>query len=409
MINNAILQQLMKKVNKSFYVYDEEKILESINILKDKFSEFEVLYSVKTNPNKSIVDFMSKNNIGTDCASAKEVEISNLVNLDYDKIIYSSPGKTKSDIENTVDKCIITADSYNELAMINEVAKKRNTILEVGLRINANYNMFEGEPLSSKYGVDEETLIQNKDFINSLEHIKIIGIHVHLQSQVLDYEVIYNYYEYILKLALYCKEDMNFDIKFVNFGGGLGIKYSKSYDKLDIDKLGEMSNKLAKEYKKKLDARFIIESGRFLVCQSGTYVTPIVDIKTSRNIKYLIVQNGYNGFFKPTISELIVSYTGEKENLKMAEPIFTSYDSYKIELICEGNVKEKEIVTVGGNLCTAADILAKDILLEKAQIGDLVSINNAGSYAYTLSPLLFSSQDTPCQIYFRDINDYIIY
>ncbi len=406
MINNSVLQNLMKEVNTSFYVYDEEEILNSINILKEKFSEFEFLYSVKTNPNKHILKLMSDNNIGADAASAKEVKLSTLANMKKEKIIYSSPGKTRKDIESIMENCIITADSYNELILLNDIAKEKDIILEVGLRINANYNIFGGSPISSKYGVDEETLIGHKDFIDSLENIRIIGIHVHLQSQILDYNIIYNYYEYVLKLALHCQEKMNFQLKFINFGGGLGISYHESYETLDINKLGEKSNELIKRYKNKLNARFIIESGRFLVCKSGTYVTPIVDIKTSRNIKYLIVQHGYNGFFKPTISELIVSYTNTKDNLKMMEPLFTSYNSYEINLIQENQSTEKEQVTVGGSLCTAADILTKDIYLPKAKINDLISVNNAGSYAYTLTPVLFSSHERPVEIYFKDIYNY---
>ncbi|WP_434796579.1 diaminopimelate decarboxylase family protein [Terrisporobacter vanillatitrophus] len=410
MIDNNILRQLMSKVNKSFYVYDEEEILKSINILKDKFKEFEILYSVKTNPNKNILNLMSKNNIGADAASAKEVGISNVANINKNNIIYSAPGKRRKDIEESIDKCIITADSYNELSLLNEIGKDSNTHLEVGLRINADYNIFGGDSISSKYGVDEETLLENKNFIDSLSNIEIVGIHVHLQSQILDYEIIYNYYEYVLKLALFCKKEMNFNLKFINFGGGLGISYGDSYKNLDIDKLSTMSNKLIEKYKEKLNTRFIIESGRFLVCKSGAYVTPIIDIKESRGKKYLIVQNGYNGFFKPTISELIVSYTNKKDNLKMMEPLFTSYDSYTTSLIKRENEIEnhKEIVTIGGNLCTSVDILAKDILLTKAEINDLIFINNAGSYAYSLTPLLFSSQEKPVEIYFRSKDDYLI-
>ena len=408
MINNDILRYLMNQVNKSFYVYDEEEILKSINILKDKFSEFEFLYSVKANHNKHILDLMRKNNMGVDAASAKEVKLSALAQIDKEKIIYSSPGKTIQDIKSVIDECIITADSYNELNLLNDIAKEKGIILEVGLRINANYNMFGGNSLSSKYGVDEETLTAHKDFINNLKNIKIIGIHVHLQSQILDYNVIYNYYEYVLNLALFCQNEMNFNLKFINFGGGLGISYSDFYEDLDIDKLSYISNNLIRKYKEKINTRFIIESGRFLVCKSGTYVTPIVDIKTSRNIKYIIVQNGYNGFFKPTLSELIVSYTNKKNNLKMMEPLFTSYDAHKIDLIQNVKTDEKEVVTVGGNLCTAADILAKDILLPKAQINDLISINNAGSYAYTLTPLLFSSQEIPAEIYYKSVDSYEI-
>lgn len=85
----------------------------------------------------------------------------------------------------------------------------------------------------------------------------------------------------------------------------------------------------------------------------------------------------------------------------MMESLFTSYDSYKISLIKRENESEeiKEIVTIGANLCIAVDILAKDIVLQKAELNDLISINNAGSYAYSLTPLLFSRQEKTIEIY----------
>lgn len=406
MVIDETILSLMKKYDKSFYIYEEKEIIRSINKLKENFTSFEFLYSVKTNPNKNIINTIRENKIGGDAASVNEVKLCVKAKMKKEDIIYSAPGKTKRDIEEIYDKCIITADSYHELELLNQIAKKRDIKLKIGIRINANYNVYNNKPLSSKYGIDEEDLMLNKEYIESFENLEIIGIHVHLQSQILDYKIIYNYYKYILDLAIFCKDKMNFNLEFINFGGGIGISYNDFQNDLNIELLGKMSDKLINEYRDRLNCRFIIESGRFIACKSGTYVTPIVDIKTSRNIKYLIVLNAYNGFFKPTISEMVVSYATSKENLKMYEPLFTSFDSYKVRLLRQNKKEsmEREQVTIGGNLCTAVDIIAKDIELPHAEINDLIVINNAGSYAYTLTPILFSSQEKPLEIYLSKDN-----
>lgn len=223
MINSNVIKELMVQYDRPFYIYDEDVISKQIEILSRKFSQFEFLYSIKTNPYKPIVNFIVSRGFGADAASSEEVIIANKEGLFYEKVLYSSPGKTRKDIEKTLDKSIIIADSYNELALVNDIAKERKLKVKVGLRINPDYTMDIGKGVSSKFGVDEETLASQRDFLNSLTNIKITGIHVHLRSQILDYTTLYRYYERIFELALFCKDSMGWELEFINFGGGLGI------------------------------------------------------------------------------------------------------------------------------------------------------------------------------------------
>ena len=402
-----IIKDLIKKYKRPFYIYDEKVIADQISKLKTNFPEFEFLFSIKANPNKNILKFIAENGIGSDAASKNEVFKSIEAGIPKEKIIYSSAGKTKQDIKETYDKCIITADSYHELEIINEIAKENDIILRIGVRINPYYGIEGGEILPNKFGIDEESLLPHKEFINSLKNIKICGIHVHLKSQILNYETLYNYYKNVLELAVFCVEKMGFDMDYVNFGGGLGIKYSQREKELEINLLAEKCKELVKQFKQKLNSRLIIESGRFIVCQSGTYVTYIIDKKVSRGKNYLIVANGYNGFHKTTLAEMIKGYADcPLEKIPAIEPIFTSFDAYQVKVLNDSH--ENEEVTICGNLCTAADLIGKNLVLPKAEIGDVIAITNAGSYGFTLSPLLFSSHEIPYEIYLKLDNQTII-
>ena len=157
--NSKIIKKLMMENDRAFYIYDEKIIDRQIKILSEKMSHFEFIYSVKTNPYKPIVNFIASKGLGADAASAQEVMIAKDAGLSYDKVLYSSPGKTRTDIEKTIDKSIIIADSYNELALINDVARQRNLHINIGLRVNPDYIMDVGKGSSSKFGVDEETLV----------------------------------------------------------------------------------------------------------------------------------------------------------------------------------------------------------------------------------------------------------
>lgn len=385
----------------SFYIYFESVIKRQIDILLDNFPQFEFLYSIKTNPFQPIVDYIVSKGLGADAASAKEVFISHEAGLPYEKILYSTPGKTRKDIERTIDKAIIIADSYNELMLINNIAKSLNKHIEVGLRVNPNFNMDGEKGVSSKFGVDENTLINHGEFFKNLTNIKIAGIHIHIKSQVLDYKRLYQYYKNIFKLAEYCKDNLNWDIDFINFGGGLGLVYSLTNDApLDIKMLGAKCNDLIEKYKNKLKARFIIETGRFIICEAGYYVTPIIDIKESMGTKYLIVEKGLNGFLRPSIAELLTSNIPDTQIRKSLEPLYTVKDAFEF-LIPEGDANIFEKVSIVGSLCTATDIMAKDALVPKADIGDYIVVTKAGSYSYSLSPLLFAGHELPLQFYIK--------
>lgn len=405
-VNTNLIKKLMSEYDRPFYIYDEEVINNQIDTLTKKFSNFEFIYSIKANPYKPVVDFIASKGVGADAASSEEVLISARAGLSTDKILYSAAGKTKKDIAKTIDKCIIIADSYSELVKINDIAKEKNIHVKVGLRINPDYNMDIGSGESTKFGVDEETLLSNKELLDSLLNITIVGIHVHIRSQVLDYYKLYKYYENVFNLALYCKNTMNWNLEFINFGGGIGVAYSKENDTpLDLDTLSGKCDTLLQEFKDKLNVRLIIETGRFLVCDCGQYVTHIVDVKESRGTKYLIVENGLNGFLRPSVVSLVNAYTNSS-NPKSYEPFFTTKDAFGFNVIGKEN-DSLEKVDLVGNLCAATDILAKDIMLPICEVGDIVTLSKAGSYAYSLSPLLFTSHPLPLQVYVNS-NDEII-
>ena len=398
-----VIKSLMTQYDRPFYIYDERIISEQIKILTQNFLNFEFLYSIKTNPHMPIVKYIASKGLGSDSASAQEVLISHEAGIPFEKILYSSPGKTRKDIEKTLDKSILIADSYNELALINDIAKQRKLHVKVGLRINPDYTMDGEKGESSKFGVDEETLVNQNDFFNSLANIKIVGIHVHIRSQVLDYNKLYLYYEKIFELGVFCKNTMRWELEFINFGGGLGIVYSPSNDTpLEVESLSDKCEMLFEKFRDKINVRLIIETGRFVVCESGQYVTQIIDIKESRNKKYLVVENGLNGFLRPSIAELLTAYAPKESKLQGCEPLFTARDAFEFTIIKrEKPCTELETVSIVGNLCTSADIMAKDIEVIKAEIGDIIVVSKSGSYSYTLTPVLFASHRKPLQFYMR--------
>ncbi|MCC0702402.1 pyridoxal-dependent decarboxylase [Clostridioides sp. ES-S-0049-02] len=381
------------------YIYDEVNIIERCMELKNSILGFDFLYSIKTNPYNKIVKSIAKQGFGTDAASMKEVLISKECGVDRDNIYYSAPGKLEEELEAVLDKCIIIADSITEIELINKISEKQNKKIKIGIRINPAFTMDDDSSISSKFGIDIEDIDNVFKILNLCNYISVVGIHIHIKSQVLDFEKLGCYYEKCFLIALNLNKSEHINIEFINFGSGIGVVYDNLKESpVNLKKLSILTEKIVSTNANTLKARLFIESGRFVVCTSGNYYTKIVDIKVSRGIKYLVVRNGLNGFMRPIISNLIEKVTCGVE-LEGQEPLYTSNHAFYFSVLSSS--EEEEYVTIVGNLCTSLDVLANNVKLKKAVIGDVISINNAGSYSYSLSPLMFSSYEFPKQYYRR--------
>ena len=398
MIDNKVILEQLENYD-SFYMYDEEGIKTSIQNLKENFKNINFLYSMKTNNNYEVVKSIVSEDIGVDAASAREVMIAKNNDVKRENIQYSAPGKSIKDIKETINDCIIIADSLNEIDNINKVAKQNNMIAQIGIRVNPSFSFYKSEGVSSKFGIDENQLFDKIEKILNYPNINIVGLHIHLKSQELDIEILKNYYQNVVKLAKNFQNKTKYELAFLNMGSGIGINYSSKDLPIDLNELGTYTQELVTELKTEFpNLKIYIETGRYLVGKNGVYVTKVLDRKISYGKTYVILHNTLNGFIRPSLAKLISSYA-ENEELGGSEPLFTSKNAFEFTPVNKNRTNESEKVTLVGNLCTGTDVIGDDIYIKKLEIGDGIIINNAGSYAEVLSPIQFSSQRAPKSLF----------
>ena len=141
-----------------------------------------------------------------------------------------------------------------------------------------------------------------------------------------------------------------------------------------------------------------METGRYVVGKSGHYVVKVLDRKESMGTTFIILSNTLNGFIRPSLGQLVMGYAKDADPAG-SEPLFTNRDAF--QFIALTDERKQETVTLVGNLCTAADVIAKDISMPRLKQGDVIAITNAGSYGAVLSPMQFSSQTPPQQLLLR--------
>lgn len=383
----------------NFYFYDGSRIGQAITTMKEAFGNARILYSVKTNPNKDILRLVQSRGLGADAASIGEVLLCREMGFKADSIYYSTLGKTEKDIRCAIDQSIIIADSLNEIRIIDKVAQAQGVIAEIGVRINPDYSFdaLSKGGLPSKFGIDEEQFFAHWDHLSQLPYVKIVGLHVHLRSQETDECKLFSYIQNTLDLASKVQDSLNTKLKFLNLGSGIGIKYPGCANDMNMDSLSAKSADAIRLFSDRFpDTSILIESGRYIVGESGWYITKVLDKKVSKGKTFVILKSTLNGFIRPSIAKLIEECSGG-QSIAGHEPLYTCNEPSKI-IVLNDNVKEEK-VTLVGNLCTATDVVATDVNLPLLQPGDIVAFTHAGSYAAVLTPFQFSLHEKPLEFF----------
>ena len=301
-IENVNAKKISNKFGTPAYCYSQKRINENILQFKRNFKQINPLicFSVKSNNNLQILKIIKKNNLGADVVSKGELMISLKAGIPPNKIVYSGVGKTYQDIIYAINKKIllINAESENELNLIEFIAKKKNKIVDVGIRLNPNIDALTNSKISTgrnidKFGVDKNSLIKIlKNYKNS-KSINIKCLSVHIGSQITNYKPYIKMIEQIDKIL----KSVNHKFDFIDFGGGMGINYKRRDQKLNYNKL---SNSV-KKFVKNRNVKIIFEPGRSIVGNSAILLTKIIYIKNSKNRNFIIFDAAMNDLMRPAL------------------------------------------------------------------------------------------------------------
>ena len=388
-----LLDQL--KVHNNFYLYEESVIRASVDRLHASFPGAQFLYSVKCNPAGRVLDTIFASGLGADAASAAEVNCAAQRGVPADLIYFSAPGRTETDFRHAWGRCVLIADSLHELELISRIAVEKGETANVGVRLNPDFTFTADHGVPAKFGVDEEVFFAEADRLTTLPGVKIVGIHVHAKSQELDAALLAGYHKNMFRLTERVQELLGRPLAFANFGSGLGIPFTAEETALDIETVGAGFRAALADFRKvSPDTRILIETGRYVVGKSGTYVTKVLDKKQSRGKTFLLLCGTLNGFARPAVSRMVRGYSDAPAP---CEPIFTA--PWSEQWLPLTDTTETETVTVAGNLCTAADTIAQDITLPRLEISDGLAFTNAGCYAAVMTPMQFASLTPPAQLF----------
>lgn len=387
-IRDMLLTRLTQRVGSTpYFAYDRKLITGRIKSLRQCLpNKIKLHYAMKANPMPAVVQHIAGLVDGIDVASLGEIKVALDTVMLPSKMSFAGPGKNEHELSCAIAAgIVINIESELELERIVALAEHLAITPKVAVRINPDFELkssgmrMGGGP--KQFGIDAE---RAPIVLRRIIELGMIfeGLHIFSGSQNLKVEAIQDAHEKTLQLAVRLARESSIPIPSLNMGGGFGIPYFPGELPLNLAAVGEnlqhLLNRLEPEL---LETQFVIELGRYIVAEAGVYVCQVLDKKGSRGQLFLVTDGGMHhhlaasGNFGQVIRK-----------------------NYPVTVGNKVGIAETEVVSVVGPLCTPLDLLADQMELPKAEVGDLIVVFQSGAYGLTASPMSFLSHPIPCEV-----------
>ena len=379
-VDNISVLEIEKKCATPVYIYSELCLSNNYKALEEalenklgKSHPKLIAYSVKANSNVAVINVLKKINSGADVVSSGELKRVIKAGITGENIVFSGVGKTKDELSFALDADVMqfNIESISELEMLSEIASFKNKKAPIAFRINPDIDAGGHEKISTggsstKFGIPYKQAINAYEYAKTLPGIKVVGIDIHIGSQITDlapFKLAFN------KVLLLYKELIKNGHNIINIdlGGGIGVSYDENTKPFLINEYAD----LIKEKFGSLDCKLIFEPGRYITANAGILLTKVIRKKESYNNSFVIVDAAMNDILRPAL-----------------------YDAHHEVISVLEMKKGKEVIDyqVVGPICETGDIINRKASLSNIKDGDLLAIKCAGAYGAVMSSY-YNSRD----------------
>ncbi|MBT3073217.1 MULTISPECIES: diaminopimelate decarboxylase [Streptomyces] len=382
------INRLTEEFGTPLYLYDGDVLRAQFEGLRAPLHPaLEMFFSLKANPNVSVCALLRSLGARAEVSSMAELVTALRAGVPAHDIIFLGPGKSREEIAACLTEGILATvvESFEELALVDELAAEQGVLAPVALRVNPGFAV-KGSGLTMggkprQFGIDEEQVLAAEGLAERHPHVRLMGVHAYLGTRILDENVIVENSARILDLAERVSERLGFTLELVDVGGGLGVGYFEKERDLDPKVLADGLNPLIESFARAHPTtRLLLELGRYLTAPAGTYVVRVRYVKTSLGESFAVADGGTNHHMAAVGIGSFV-----KRNFPM-------------RLLNRLDEPADQPWVVTGPLCTPNDTLGKNVSLPPVRAGDLIGVDRSGAYGPTASPVLFLSHGYPAEV-----------
>ena len=365
------LRRIAEAVGTPVYVYSHATLSHHYRVFDRAFAGIPhiICYSMKANPNGSIIRTFTNLGSGVDIVSGGELSRAFAAGAPPAKIVYSGVGKMEGEIEEALRKGILmfNVESRQELETIDAIARRMRRKAPIALRVNPDVDPKTHPYISTglkknKFGIHIEQAMRDYEWAARRRHIEVVGVDCHIGSQLTEISPFLDAAGRVRALVDRLLRK-GLSIRYVDIGGGLGITYE---DEIPPDPQ-QYAAAIAGAFRG-LPVTIILEPGRVLVGNAGILLTRMLYTKPSQAAggkgkkEFFIVDAAMNDLARPSL-----------------------YGSYHAILPVRKRTRKRVVADVVGPICESGDFLARDRELPAFATGDLVAVMSAGAYGFSMS------------------------
>ena len=355
------LQSIVEHTGTPTYIYSARAIADAYHAIDAAFATYPhaIHYALKANSTLAIVRLLRSLGSRADANSGGEIRVALRAGFAARDIVFTGVGKTREELDQAVAAGVgtINAESAGELDRIAAIARGRDRVARVALRVNPDIDAKSHPNISTglktnKFGVPLEEARAIYRARRDTNGLRFVGVHIHIGSQITTLEPLRRAAAALASLALELRDD-GVALEHVDLGGGLGI----AYEGRPIIDPADYAAAVIPELQR-IGLPVVLEPGRAVVGYSGALVARVVDTKCfPGGRKFAVLDAGMGELIRPAL--------------------YGSFHRIAPVVPRAGGDSAWDIV---GPICESSDVFARDRMLPPLQVDDLVAILDAGAY-----------------------------
>ncbi|WP_299786569.1 diaminopimelate decarboxylase [uncultured Marivita sp.] len=363
------VSDIAASVGTPFYLYSTATLTRHFQLFDQALDGMDhmVCYAMKAASNQAILKTLADLGAGMDVVSGGEYARAKAAGVSGDRIVFSGVGKTRAEIRQALEGGIrqFNVESEPEMRVISEVATALGKTAPITVRVNPDVDAKTHAKIATgksenKFGIPISKARAVYAEAAALPGIEVIGIDVHIGSQLTDLEPYELAYRKVAELTEQLRADGH-TIKRLDLGGGLGIPYARSNE---APPLPQDYGALIKRTVGHLGCEIEIEPGRLIAGNAGILVSRVIYVKQGEGRQFLILDSAMNDLIRPAM-----------------------YDAYHdiVPVVEAAPGVEQQPFDIVGPVCESGDTFAKNRMMPPLQAGDLVAFRSAGAYGAVMS------------------------